>query len=208
MDDKDKINYLGIEIEKRKKLPRAIKKSINDVFFQNLIVAAILTCYFLIMNVSFFVMEPEKFENFLKYIALLMIVFTIITFEIAYKKQSKKFMSFGIEFLLSGILTLYIPFIYLHTTITMRFIVMAFPAVLVVYYIIKSFLVFKRREIVYRNENMSDVKEILKYDEEKSYIDEKSSKKYRAKMEEENKIKKVIIEEQKLRKRKNSSKMV
>ena len=85
---------------------------------------------------------------------------------------------------------------------------MAFPAVLVVYYIIKSFLVFKRREIVYRNENMSDVKEILKYDEEKSYIDEKSSKKYRAKMEEENKIKKVIIEEQKLRKRKNSSKMV
>ena len=153
-------------------------------------------------------MTPEKFENFLKYIALIMIAITIVTFEIAYRKQSKKFMSFGIEFLCSGIISLYVPFIFLHTTVILRFIVMVIPAFLVVYYIIKSFFIFKRREIIYQSENISDVKEILKYEEEKSYLDEKGSKKYKEKKEEENKIKKVIMEEQKLRKRRKSTKSI
>lgn len=208
MNEQDKINYLGIEIERRKKLPRAIKKSIHNVIFQNLVAAVIIACYFLVMNISFFVMTPEKFENFLKYIALIMIAITIVTFEIAYRKQSKKFMSFGIEFLCSGIISLYVPFIFLHTTVILRFIVMVIPAFLVVYYIIKSFFIFKRREIIYQSENISDVKEILKYEEEKSYLDEKGSKKYKEKKEEENKIKKVIMEEQKLRKRRKNTKSI
>ena len=206
LNDQDKINYLGIEIERRKKLPRAMKKSFGSVIFQNLIAAAILTCYFLIMNISFFIMAPEKFENFLKYIALFMIAITIVTFEIAYRKQSKKFMSFGIEFLLSGILTLYIPFIYLHTTVHLRFLIMILPAFLVIYYLIKSFLIFKRREIIYRSENMSDVKEILKFDEEESNVEEKELKK--KPLQGDNKIKKVIEEEQKLQKKRKSSKSV
>ncbi len=208
LNEQDKINYLGIEIERRKKLPRAIKKSIHNVIFQNLIAALIITCYFLVMNVSFFVMSPEKFENFLKYIALIMIAITIVTFEIAYRKQSKKFMSFGIEFLCSGIISLYVPFIFLHTTVVLRFAVMAIPAFLVVYYLIKSLFIFKRREIIYQSENISDVKEILKYEEDKSYIDEKGSKKYKEKKEEESKIKKVIMEEQKLRKRNKKAKSI
>lgn len=208
LNEQDKINYLGIEIERRKKLPRAIRKSIHNVIFQNLIAAVIITCYFLVMNISFFVMPSDKFESFLKYIALIMIAITIVTFEIAYRKQSKKFMSFGIEFLCSGILSLYVPFIYLHTTVTLRFIVMIVPAFLVIYYVVKSFFIFKRREIIYQNENISDVKEILKYEEDQSYIDEKGSKKYKEKIEEESKIKKVIMEEQKLRKRKKSTKSI
>ena len=166
MNNQDKLDYLEIEFERRKKLPRLVKNNINTVIFQNLITAAILTSYFCIVDVVFFKVDGNTFETFLKYFSLIMAAITIITFEKAYKARSIKLMSFGIEFLFSGILSLYIPYIYLHTDVKTRFIVMVMPAILVVYYLIKSLFIYKEKQIQYRSENMSDVKEILKYDEE------------------------------------------
>ncbi len=206
MENDDKLNYIENEIERRKRLPKTLRKSINDIIFQNLITAAILTGYFCIVDIMFFVLSSTQFENFLKYFSLIMVAVTIVTFEIAYKRNSKKFLSFGVEFLLSGILSLYIPFIYLHTNVATRFVVMIVPAILVGYYLVKSFLIFKRKQIQYRSENLSDVKEMMRYTEDKGYLDEKSTKTYKAKQEEEKKLKKIITEEQKLRKKRKLEK--
>ena len=75
---------------------------------------------------------------------------------------------------------------------------MILPIAIVIYYGIKSFIIFKENQLQYRN-NLSDVKEIVKDTEKRSYIDEESSKTYRAKAKEEEEIKKVIISEQKIR---------
>ena len=66
---------------------------------------------------------------------------------------------------------------------------------------IKSLVIFKKDQFHYQN-NLSDVKELVKDTEKKSYLEEESSKSYRAKMQEEEEIRKVIISEQKLRRQK------
>ena len=78
---------------------------------------------------------------------------------------------------------------------------MVLPAVLLIYYAIKSLLIFKQKQFHYQN-NLSDVKQILKDTEKTSYLDEESSKTYRAKTREEEKIRQQIRKEQKTRKMK------
>lgn len=123
----------------------------------------------------------------MKYLALGIILVTIIVFELSYRKKSLKFCFIGIELLACGVLSLYIPYIYLHTTRALRVGIMVLPAVLLIYYAIKSLLIFKQKQFHYQN-NLSDVKQILKDTEKTSYLDEESSKTYRAKTREEEKL--------------------
>ena len=199
MESDERLNYLENEIERRKRLPVTVKKNIGNIVFQNLITAAILTGYFCVIDFMFFKMNQEQFESFLKYFSLIMIAVTIATFEIAYRNDSKKFLSFGVEFLISSILSLYIPFIYYHTDVRTRFIVMIIPAILVVYYLIKSLWIITRKKFRYQSTNISDVREMMHYSERKGYLDEESTKSYGAKRAEESKIRRAISEEQKLR---------
>ena len=135
----------------------------------------------------------------MKYFALSIILFTIIIFEIAYRKDSIKYTVIGIELLICGILSLYIPYIYLHTTKTLRNMIMILPAGLVIYYGVKSLFIFKQKQFKYQN-NLSDVKEIVKETERKSYLEEESKKTYRAKRKEEEIIREQLKKEQKIRK--------
>ena len=192
---------MQLEIEKKRKLPKNVKENINLVIVQNLVAAAILMTYFLIVNITYYTVESIKFEEYLKYFALGMILITVLAFEIAYRKKSMKICTFAIEYLASSVLTLYIPFIYLHTHSIVRILVMILPTILVVYYLFKSFAIFKKKKFQYQN-NLSDVKEILKDTEHHSYLDEESTKTYRAKTQEEEKIRKEILQEQKIRKKK------
>jgi len=72
---------------------------------------------------------------------------------------------------------------------------MILPATLVGYYAIKSIIIFKQNQFQYRS-NLSDVKEIVKETEKNSYLDEESTKTYRAKLKEEEAIRKKIIMQQ------------
>lgn len=200
MDKVEKIEELGKEIDKRSRVPRSFKKYLENEIFQNLIVAVLLSFYFLIIDILFFKLNGASFEGVLKYFALIMIFVTVALFEIAYKKDSRKIMFYGIECLISGILTLYVPFIFLYTNKAVKIIFILLPAIYSFYYILKSVILYKGKEIKYVSDNMSDVKEILEFDEKESYIDEKSEKTYRKKQEHEKEIKKLIEKEQKLKK--------
>ena len=65
---------------------------------------------------------------------------------------------------------------------------------------LKSIIIYKQKKFHYQN-NLSDVKELMKYDEKKSYLDEESTKTYRAKTEEEEVIKTVILKEQAIKRK-------
>ena len=120
-----------------------------------------------------------------------------------YRKDSKKLALIGIELLACSRLSLYIPYIYLHTSEMFRNITMICPAILAIYYMFKSFGIYKTRKFKYQN-NLSDVKEILKDTEKNSYLDEDSKKTYRENKKQEEKIKQELIEEQKIRKNKKN----
>ena len=193
----EKAKLMQLEIEEKRKLPQDVKENIKTNIFHNLIAAVIILAYLAAINVIYYNFKQNDFEYYMKYFALGIIVVTVIDLELAYRKDSKKLWLIGVELLACGILSLYIPYIYLHTTAYLRNCVMLLPAVLLIYYAFKSMIIFKQNQFKHRN-NLSDVKELLN-DERKSYLDEKSTKTYKAKMEEEEEIRKVIIKRQKMR---------
>lgn len=196
MEDNSKL--MQLEIEEKRKLPKNLKDKISTKIFQDLIVAVIIMAYFCIVNITYYKLENYKFEEYLKYFALGIILFTVISFEIAYRKNSINLGIIGIELFTCGVLTLYIPYIFLHTTSALRVSIMILPVFSVLYYGIKSIIIFKQNQFNYRN-NLSDVKEIVKETEKSSYLDEESTKTYRAKIKEEENIRKKLISEQKQR---------
>ena len=194
----EKAKLMQLEIEKKRKLPHNIKENISTNIFQNLIAAAIILAYLAAINVVYYAFNNNLFEEYMKYFALGIILITVIDIELAYRKDSKKMALIGIELLACGVLSLYIPYIYLHTTVYLRSCVMILPAVLLIYYSFKSIIIFKQNQIKYRS-NLSDIKDLLKDDERKSYLEEESKKTYRAKMVEEEEIRKEIIKRQKIK---------
>ena len=194
----DKAKLMQLEIDKKRELPDKIKDRISTDIFQNILAAIIIIGYLFAINVIYYNFENKMFEEYLKFFALGIIIFTIIVFEVSYRKKSLKFCFIGIELLICAVLSLYIPYIYLHTTKELRIGIMILPIGLVVYYAIKSILIFKQKKFSYQN-NLSDVKEMMKYTDKTSYLDEESTKTYREKTKEEEKIRLEISKEQKAR---------
>lgn len=194
----EKAKLMQLEIEEKRKLPQKVKETIKTNIFHNLIAAVIILAYLAAINVMYYSFEQDIFEHYMKYFALGIIVVTVIDIELAYRKDSKKLGLIGVELLACGILSLYIPYIYLHTSAYLRNCVMVLPAALIVYYAFKSIVIFKQNQFKHQN-NLSDVKDLLNDDERKSYLEEESTKTYRAKIEKEEEIRKVIIKRQKMR---------
>lgn len=194
----EKAKLMQLEIEEKRKLPQNVKENIKTNIFHSLIAAAIILAYLAAINVMYYSFEQSIFEHYMKYFALGIILVTVIDIELAYRKDSKKLWLIGVELLACGILSLYIPYIYLHTTAYLRNCVMVLPVAILIYYAFKSIIIFKQNQFKHQN-NLSDVKDLLKDDERKSYLDEESKKTYRAKMEEEEEIRKVIIKRQKIK---------
>ena len=195
----EKAKLMQLEIEEKRKLPQTLKDNISTEIFQNILAAIIIVAYLCTINIIYYKLANNMFEEYMKYFALGIILITIIVFEISYRKNSLKFCFIGIELLICGVLSLYIPYIYLHTTTALRCTIMILPVGLVMYYGIKSLIIFKQKQLNYQN-NLSDVKEILKETEKVSYLEEESKKTYREKRKEEEKIREELRIEQKKRK--------
>ena len=186
------------EIENRRKLPTEVKEKINTKIFKNLIAAVIVMAYLLLISATYY--KSNNFEELVKYYSCGISILSVVFFEIAYSKKNIFYCLIGIELLSCGILSIYIPYIYLHTNTKFRAFVIILPAVLVVYYFIKAIIIFKKEQIEYED-SLSDIKDILKNDK-KSYLDEDSVKSYKNKLKEEEKCKKAIEKEQEIRRKK------
>lgn len=195
----EKAKLMQLEIEEKRKLPKKIKDNISTNIFQDLLVAIIIMSYFCIINFSYYKFESNVFEENMKYFALAIIILTVIAFEISYRKNSVKLLIIGLELFACAILSLYIPYIFLHSSSALRISIMILPAFLIVYYAIKSFVIFKGKQLQYRN-NLSDIKEIVKDTEKLSYIEEESTKSYREKVKQEKIFREKIRKEQKIKK--------
>ena len=173
----NEIELMQKEIENKRKLPEELKLDIKKNIFHNLLIATIIILYLITINILFKRLESSVFEQQMKFFALGTITITVLIFEMAYRRQSRRTCIIGIELLLCSIISLYIPYIYLFSDVNLRMVTTILPLSIAGYYIIKAFLIYKSRKIKHEN-NLSDVKEILKDTEKKSYIDEESSKSY------------------------------
>ena len=147
----DNAELMQKEIENIRKLPKEIKKEIRKSIIFNLIVAFIIILYLCTINILFYKLENNVFEQQMKFFALGIISVTVIMFEVAYRKQSKRICLIGIELLLCSIVSLYIPYIYLFANVNLKIFTIILPCAIAVYYIIKAIIIYKTRKIQYQS---------------------------------------------------------
>jgi amino acid transporter len=168
--DEKKLELAEKEIEEKRKLPFDLKNEIFKSIFHNLLIAIIIMVFLCVVNVIFRFLDEVSFEIAMKYLALFIIIITVIVIEVAYRRQSKRTALIGIELLLISVFSLYVPYFYLMASPFFMKLSIVVPGLIAFYYVIKALLIFKSGEIKY-HDDLSDVKEILK-EEKKSYIDE------------------------------------
>ena len=91
----EKAKLMQLEIEEKRKLPKKIRDNISINIIQDLIVAIIIMIYFCIINFSYYNLENYVFEENMKYLALGIIILTVIVFEFSYRKNSIKLLRFN-----------------------------------------------------------------------------------------------------------------
>lgn len=192
------MDKLEEKIEKSKKLPQEIKDNIDEICFFNNAVAVLLMFFFAVINYLYYTLHVDQFMDICKVMALGMALVSICTFEYSYRKDSFKLSLYGIETLSCAIITAYIPFLYIYAENVYRGVIMTFPIIFAAYYLFKTVVSYVIRYTKYRNESITDIKEILDDSNEfRSYIDDdKSSKLLKEQKELEDKIK---AEKQKLK---------
>lgn len=185
------------EIEEKRKITEDVKKKIDNEVFYNYMMAIFIMIYMFFVNFAFLNLDEHVFKYYIKVLALISITLTTVFFEMSYRKDNLRYALTGIELLSCSVIVLYIPYIYFETNAIIRGIIMLDSIYYGVYYSIKNYIIFKKEVFKYQN-NLSDVKEIVKNDDE-SYLEEDSKKILREikQLEEQRKQEKKLIKEKK-----------
>lgn len=163
------------ELENKRKLTKEVKENMNKMIFINLNIAILFMLIMIGINIAYLNVSSEKFILFIKLFSILSVFSSVLTFEIAYRKESVSKMFYGIELLVFSIIIMYIPYVYLHMPQMVKQILMLAPLYFSIYYVAKSIFINRKVTREYIN-NLSDVKEIVKDEENDSYLDEESTK--------------------------------
>lgn len=180
METNDVVKELGTKIT----IPKGIREAIYDKLFKNLCIAILVLLYFIFVNLGYIKLKPSVFEEDLHVFAGILIILTIVSFELGYRRSDMEISMHGVELLFLSIVTLFMPYIYFHRGIILRF-VYSFAAIYItVYYLIKCVYIYINEIRKYKN-GLSDIKEIVDDEEEETYLDEPSERKFRNDEEEE-----------------------
>ena len=104
--DKVKLDAIEEEIKKQTELPEERIKKINRRIFPNILMAVIVTLYFIFVISGYQWLDKITYLTVQQVYSMVTILITIIIFEIAYKKDSDYIAVFGIEFLILSICSL------------------------------------------------------------------------------------------------------
>ena len=146
--------------ERKKKLPEDVQKKITTKTITNMIVGSVITLYLIFIILGFKNIEREVFITDLKVFSVSMIVISIILFENSYKKENKSLAIFGIEVLILAITNLALMYLYIMKKEIFMTAILSFTMVVILYYIIKSIVIFIKLKKAYCKEN-SELSEII-----------------------------------------------
>ena len=190
MDKADKATQI---IDEKRKLPEDLKGKLDNYTFINLMISIALMIYMLAINVLYLNESIQIFATSIKVFAMLLIIIDVEIFEIGYRKDSIKIWIHGFELLICSILVLSLQYVYLYANDIVKHIFMLLPVFYSIYYVSKIIVEHIIETKKYRN-NLSDVKELVK-DEEEGYLDDISNNTI---VEEINSIENIKKEEQKM----------
>ena len=152
------------EITQKRRMTEEVKDNLNKRIFINCLIAIGLMIYLGIINAIYIYAKEEIIQIAWKIFPMISIFVAIIVMEVAYRKDSGKIAIYGIELLVFSIIVLYIPQIYSRLMSKQFCAQLAFiPLFCAIYYTAKSIVIYIKTEKHYQN-NLSDVKEIVKED--------------------------------------------
>lgn len=191
---------LNRELATKIKVPKDVKEAIYTKIFKNLCISIAIFLYVIFINMGNMRLNPTIFEEDLHVFAGILIVSTIIVFEIAYKKNNSELAMHGVELLVLSVLTLFMSYVFFHRGFVLKFLCSTSSVYIAFYYIIKSIVIYIREVKKYKD-GLSDIKEIVE-DVKESYLDEKNERKFE---EDEEEVRKADSKKEKFWKRKEKN---
>lgn len=148
------------QIETAKKMPKEAKREIYKNMVTNIFIGILITLYFIALSLGFINIDSTTYITDLKVFSIEILAITIILFEYAYNKDSAKFALIGIDTLFVAIVTIILLYIFILYQSKYLRITCICSCVAVVYYLIKSALIYIRDKYNWKK-SISDVKEII-----------------------------------------------
>lgn len=161
MNKNDNFQEIQQQIEKNKKIPKEYAEKINLNIFTNIIIAIFIVLYWYFINLGSLNIETNIYIIDLKVFSVIFGITSVILFEISYKKDSGKMCIYGIEMLIVGLITLFLINGYYLFYANYNFIIAIISFIFAVYYLIKSFIIYKKMKKQYFKEK-NDIKDIVK----------------------------------------------
>lgn len=177
MDTTEKEIEMGaMHIATKIKPPKHVREKIYLKIAKEFWMAILIFAYFIFLNYGYANLENEVFRQDVKICTILITIAIIAVFEIAYRKDSGEIAIHGIELLFLGILTLFMPYVYIYRGMVFKFLYSFSSMYIAIYYAIKALIIYEI-EIKKYLTNISDVKEIVE-EKEISYLDEINKRKF------------------------------
>ena len=159
------------------KVSREQKEKIYNKLFINFIIAIIIFIYFFALNTIYYKTSGEKFEEIIHIISCVLVVLLITEIEVAYRKDSDTLAIHGVELFSITMMTLFMPYVFLHRGEVLKFLYSISSMFIAIYYSIKCLIIYAYEMKKYK-ESLSDVKEIINDDKRDSYLDTASKRKF------------------------------
>ncbi len=146
------------KINQERILNKEIKKIISKKVLKNFIFATGILLFFAILKLMAINLEKQLAILIYKVLSVVVLVVTLILFEVAYKKDNDSLAITSIEMFLLSILTLLTPYILINRANIYTSIIGVY---FTVYYIIKNFIIYRKEKNKYLKEK-NDITQIVK----------------------------------------------
>ena len=150
-------------------------KIIRKKIFDNLIVAVAIMLYFIVINFSYLKLEENVLLTVIKILSLVVLSFSIVIIEIAYRKDSGQIALYGIEIMFLAIHLLTILHIVNKFKLTIGSYLVFSAYGFSIYYLFKSILIYTSERKKYLN-SLSDIHEIVSNTPEKKEAKKRENK--------------------------------
>lgn len=155
------MEQLEKDMMNKKHLPKEEEDKIHKRMFENILISDILMAFLYLVSLGALNIETSVFIKDLKIFSIGFIIFTIILFEISYKRENGKLAINGLESFTFSIWILFSTYIYTMYMKDFDIYVSLISYTFAIYYVVKSIIISKKMKKKYI-QSLSDIEEIIK----------------------------------------------
>lgn len=155
------MEQLEKDIMSKKYMPKEEEGKIHKKMFENILIADILMAFLYLVSLGALNIETSVFIKDLKIFSIGFIIFTIILFEISYKRENGKLAINGLESFAFSVCILFSTYIYTMYMKDFDIYISLISYTFAIYYVVKSIIISKKMKKKYI-QSLSDIEEIIK----------------------------------------------